>query len=106
MAKETASAPGDKSTPTRDDRSARRAAPAGRGGSRTATTDKVARPGSVSLLAFAQESRSELRKVTWPTRQEALNLTFAVVAMTAGLAAFLGLIDTILDYLVKPIIGG
>lgn len=51
------------------------------------------------------ESRSELRKVTWPTRQETMNLTGAVIAMTVGIAAFLGLIDSLLDLLVKPILG-
>ncbi len=58
-----------------------------------------------SILTFFQEARAELRKVTWPTRQEAMNLTVAVVAMTIGISAFLGIIDTALDYLIKPLIG-
>jgi preprotein translocase subunit SecE len=58
-----------------------------------------------SPVTFFQESRSELRKVTWPTRQEAMNLTIAVIGMTVGLAAFLGLIDATLDYVIKPLIG-
>jgi len=100
VAKQTAS------TPSGDDRPARRV---GSG----AAARSVARPSTesagrrgVSLVTFAQESRSEPRKVTWPTRQEATNLTLAVVAMTIGIAAFLGLMDEILNYVVKPIIGG
>lgn len=58
-----------------------------------------------SLLTFFQESRAELRKVTWPTRQEVINLTAAVVAMTVGLSIFLGLVDTVLQYIIKPLIG-
>lgn len=58
-----------------------------------------------SVGQFVAESRSELRKVTWPTRQETMNLTAAVIAMTVGIAAFLGLIDSLLDLLVKPILG-
>ncbi len=34
-----------------------------------------------------------------------MNLTVAVVAMTIGISAFLGIIDTALDYLIKPLIG-
>jgi len=58
-----------------------------------------------SFTTFFEESRAELRKVTWPTRQETLNLTGAVIVMTVGIAAFLGTIDALLDALVKPLIG-
>jgi len=34
-----------------------------------------------------------------------MNLTLAVVAMTVGLAAFLGLVDGILDAVAKAFIG-
>src|SRR5213593_1656049 len=100
VAKQTAS------TPSGDDRPARRASAgaAGRAAARPAV-DSSGRP-RVSLLTFAQESRSELRKVTWPTRQEATNLTLAVVVMTISIAVFLGLIDAILNQLIKPIVGG
>src|SRR5450759_2739745 len=58
-----------------------------------------------SLLTFFQEARAELRKVTWPTRQEAINLTAAVIGMTVALAAFLGGIDAGLDKLVAWMLG-
>lgn len=57
-----------------------------------------------SLLTFFQESRAELRKVTWPTRQETINLTIAVIVMTVGIAAFLGIIDQILNWIISPLI--
>jgi preprotein translocase SecE subunit len=47
----------------------------------------------------------ELRRVTWPTWQDATNLTLAVVGMTLAVAAFLGIIDEILNYVIKPILG-
>jgi preprotein translocase subunit SecE len=56
-------------------------------------------------VEFFQESRAELRKVTWPTRQEAMNLTGAVIVMTVGLAAFLGLIDAVLSSLSRIVLG-
>jgi preprotein translocase subunit SecE len=67
--------------------------------------EAVQRRQAASLVTFFQESRAELRKVTWPTRQETLNLTGAVIAMTVGLAAFLGIIDKVLDLIISPLIG-
>jgi preprotein translocase subunit SecE len=63
------------------------------------------RPNAPSIITFFQESKSELNKVTWPTRQETLNLTEAVIAMTVGIAAFLGLVDGALDFIIKQLIG-
>jgi preprotein translocase subunit SecE len=54
-----------------------------------------------SALGFFQASWAELKKVTWPTRQETMNLTVAVIAMTVAVAIFLGVIDTTLDQVVK-----
>lgn len=45
------------------------------------------------LVRYLRETRSELRKVVWPTRQEAINLTVIVVAVLVTMAAILGLID-------------
>ena len=47
------------------------------------------------LANFVRELRSELRKVVWPTRQEAVNLTTVVIALSAAVGAFLGGIDFI-----------
>jgi preprotein translocase subunit SecE len=42
---------------------------------------------------FVREIRSELRKVVWPTRQEAINLTLIVIGVSAAVGLFLGLVD-------------
>lgn len=63
------------------------------------------RPSGPSIVSFFHESRAELRKVTWPTRQEATNLTTAVIGMTVALALFLGLIDAGWDKLVSLLLG-
>ena len=36
---------------------------------------------------------SELRRVTWPTREETMRLTLMVLAVAAAVGVFLGLID-------------
>jgi preprotein translocase subunit SecE len=80
---------------------ARAAAAGGKGGGGATARGRQA----PNLVGFFNEARSELRKVTWPTRQETMNLTGAVIAMTVGMAAFLGLIDGLLDLIIKPLIG-
>lgn len=43
--------------------------------------------------------RSELRKVSWPTREETRNLTIVVIGITAVLGTLLGTIDALLNYI-------
>ncbi|HLI26190.1 MAG TPA: preprotein translocase subunit SecE [Chloroflexota bacterium] len=43
-----------------------------------------------------REVIAELRKVTWPTREEALKLTALVITITVVVGLFLGAIDAIL----------
>lgn len=45
------------------------------------------------LLNYIAESRVELTKVTWPTRQQATRLTLAVVVFSLALAVFIGALD-------------
>jgi len=46
-----------------------------------------------AVVRFYRETIGELRKVTWPTRTEALNLTGIVLVVLVAMAIFLGLID-------------
>ncbi len=45
------------------------------------------------IATYLGDTRAELRKVTWPSRKEAQNLTLIVLAATAGMAIILGLAD-------------
>jgi len=49
--------------------------------------------GDNRLTRYFKETWYELKKVSWPTRREALNLTGMVVAVTIFLAIVLGLMD-------------
>ena len=42
---------------------------------------------------FVSEIVGELRRVTWPSREEAMRLTLMVIAVSAAIGLFLGLID-------------
>jgi len=46
-----------------------------------------------AIVNYLKETRAELRKVTWPSREEAINLTAIVVAVTVAMAVFLGVVD-------------
>jgi preprotein translocase subunit SecE len=49
-----------------------------------------------TFIAFAKESRIEVRKVVWPTRQEATHTTFIVMLATVVVALILWGLDGIL----------
>ncbi|AFJ48775.1 preprotein translocase subunit SecE [Shimwellia blattae] len=73
----------------------------------------IAAAGGIALLttkgkatvAFAREARTEVRKVIWPTRQEALHTTLIVAAVTAVMSLILWGLDGILVRLVSFITG-
>lgn len=54
-----------------------------------------------TLLQFAQKSYTELRKVVWPTRQEAVQTTFIVFIAVCVLSLFLYLCDVIFLEIVR-----
>lgn len=58
-----------------------------------------------ATVVFARESRIEMRKVIWPTRQETLHTTLIVAAVTAVVSLILWGLDSILVRLVSFIIG-
>ena len=45
------------------------------------------------ILTYLREARIEIRKVSWPTRQQTIRYTVAVVVMSLVVAAFLGGLD-------------
>ncbi|CAG0949909.1 Protein translocase subunit SecE [Gammaproteobacteria bacterium] len=53
------------------------------------------------ITQYVRETRAELRKVVWPTREEAINLTGIVVSTIVLMSIFFGAIDYVLSALVK-----
>ncbi|MBH41571.1 MAG: preprotein translocase subunit SecE [Candidatus Magasanikbacteria bacterium] len=47
----------------------------------------------LSLRSYIQESIGELKKVTWPTKQQVVQYSIIVVAMSLGVAIFFGILD-------------
>ncbi len=57
-----------------------------------------------ALVRYLKETRAEIRKVTWPTREEATNLTLIVLAVTIAMAIFLGAVDFIFQNLIRLLV--
>ena len=53
--------------------------------------------------AFFQEVNVELRKVSWPTRQDTAKATVVVVVTSVIVAFFLGIVDVVLARIVGSI---
>jgi len=47
------------------------------------------------IKSFLQESKQELKKVNWPTKDETVKYTMFVISFSLILAAFLGVLDFI-----------
>jgi|SRR5579883_2332917 preprotein translocase subunit SecE len=58
------------------------------------------------ISQFLYDTRSELRKVTWPSREQAINLTSLVIGVSLAVAAFIGVTDVILQKIFQLILGG
>ena len=58
-----------------------------------------------NLVQYFQDSKVELKKVTWPSRKETLGLTWVVLIFVVIIAFFLGISDLGLSKLVKLILG-
>ena len=58
-----------------------------------------------SIWKFIQSSRVELRKVVWPTREETIQTTIAVLVFALIMGVFFWLLDLLLLYLTSKLTG-
>jgi preprotein translocase subunit SecE len=59
-----------------------------------------------SLIGFGRDSIKEIKKVVWPTRKEAMQMTGYVFAFVLLMALFLWLTDKTLEWLLYDVILG
>jgi len=55
---------------------------------------------------FLGEVKVEVKKVTWPSRKEAMGGTMVVFIVVLLMSVFLGIIDTLLSKIVEGLISG
>jgi preprotein translocase subunit SecE len=53
---------------------------------------------------WSTEIWSELRKVTWPTRDETVYLTMVVIVVAVAVGTALGVIDVFFNWLIKQVL--
>jgi len=63
-------------------------------------------PKENALIKYLKDTRAELRKVSWPTRQETINLTVVVLVVTFAMALILGTVDFVFAQVFRLILGG
>lgn len=68
------------------------------------TAAKVKEPNVV--MKYINDTRAELGRVTWPTREETKNLTLVIITVTVAMAIFLGSLDYLFQIVVAGIIIG
>lgn len=56
------------------------------------------------ITQYIKNAREELKKVTWPTRQETQNTTLLVVGVSLVVAGFLGAADYGLNQLLEVLL--
>jgi len=55
------------------------------------------------IRRYLDESYSELKKVTWPTREQVRNLTVLVLAISGIMGIFISVVDLILTDVLRII---
>jgi len=58
------------------------------------------------IVKFLKEVVAELRKVTWPTKDELVGSTIVTIVVSLIVAIFIGIVDRILTLIVRTIFGG
>jgi len=53
---------------------------------------------------FLREVKTELKKVTWPSRKDTLSATLVVLVAVFVIAIFLGIVDSGLSNLIKELL--
>ena len=58
------------------------------------------------IFAFLRESRSELKKVNWPSKEEVFTSTRVVIISILAIAAVLAIVDYVIKTVIFAILGG
>lgn len=60
----------------------------------------------INIGKFVSQVSLEMKKVSWPTKQELISSTIVVLVSTAFLAVFIGICDLVLSRFVNLLISG
>lgn len=74
-------------------------------GSTANPTSATAQRRQLGLGRYLRDSRIELKKVSWPTREQTINLTIVVCVVCVAIALFLGGLDWVFASFIKLLAG-
>lgn len=57
------------------------------------------------IWGFIRESRTEVRKVVWPNRKETVQTTGVIIALVAVVAVIMWIIDGLLSWAIRAVLG-
>jgi preprotein translocase subunit SecE len=57
------------------------------------------------IKTYISETRTELKKVTWPSRQDLVDSTRVVIIATLLMTLFIGVVDQVLSRIIKLVFG-
>lgn len=57
------------------------------------------------IIAFIREVKAEIKKVSWPSRDELVGSTIIVCILVLIVAVILGIMDSVFSYFIKQLIG-
>jgi preprotein translocase subunit SecE len=57
-----------------------------------------------AIITYVRESKEELKKVTWPSREEVTSFTIVVVVTLLIISFFLWFVDSGLMYFIQAVI--
>lgn len=58
------------------------------------------------IKKYLKETAAEMRKMTWPTKDELVGSTIVVIIVSLIVAIFIGVVDRVLTLGVRTIFGG
>ncbi len=73
-------------------------------GNTVSRSSSVAQRSDNPILRYIRETRAELAKVTWPSREEGIRLTIIVLIVTAVSSVFLWAVDSFFSFLIAQIL--
>ncbi len=56
------------------------------------------------ITNFLQQTKAELKKVTWPTKDQTVKLTIVVILISLVVSLYLGSLDYIFNKLLKYVV--
>jgi preprotein translocase subunit SecE len=68
------------------------------------TLAKIGKGEGSRIVRYFKETRAEIGRVTWPTREQGIRLTLIVLAVTTALAAVLALVDYLFAWVMSRVL--